>query len=51
MAKRDYYEILGITRGASADEIKRAYRNKAKSLHPDLNPDCKVSESEFKEVN
>ncbi|PAU97635.1 molecular chaperone DnaJ [Paracoccus salipaludis] len=51
MAKRDFYEILGITRGASGEEIKRAYRNKAKSLHPDLNPDCKVSEAEFKEVN
>jgi len=51
MAKRDYYDTLGITRGASTDEIKRAYRNKAKALHPDLNPDCKVSESEFKEVN
>ncbi|MDO5369656.1 molecular chaperone DnaJ [Paracoccus sp. (in: a-proteobacteria)] len=51
MAKRDYYDILGIARGASADEIKRAYRNKAKALHPDLNPDCKVSETEFKEVN
>ncbi|MBB1498798.1 molecular chaperone DnaJ [Paracoccus sp. MC1862] len=51
MAKRDYYDILGIARGASADEIKRAYRNKAKALHPDLNPDCKVSETDFKEVN
>ena len=51
MAKRDYYDVLGIARGASADEIKRAYRTKAKSMHPDLNPDCKVSEGEFKEVN
>ncbi|HRO14619.1 MAG TPA: molecular chaperone DnaJ [Paracoccus sp. (in: a-proteobacteria)] len=51
MAKRDYYDVLGITRGATADEIKKAFRTKAKSLHPDRNPDCKLSESEFKEVN
>lgn len=51
MTKRDYYDILGVARGASADEIKRAYRQKAKQLHPDLNPDCKVSEADFKAVN
>ena len=51
MAKRDYYDVLGVTRGASADEIKKAYRAKAKALHPDLNPDSKAHEADFKEVN
>ena len=51
MAKRDYYDVLGVGRGASPDEIKRAYRAKAKALHPDLNPDSKVSEADFKAVN
>ncbi len=51
MAKRDYYDVLGTKRGASADEIKKAYRSRAKELHPDRNQSNPQAEAQFKEVN
>ena len=49
--KRDYYEVLGLQKSASADEIKRAYRQLAKKYHPDMNPGDSEAEQKFKDVN
>src|ERR671913_1074103 len=50
MAKRDYYEILGVAKNASADEVKKAYRKVAMQYHPDRNPGDKGAEEKFKEA-
>jgi DnaJ-class molecular chaperone len=49
--KKDYYRILGVPAGASAEEIRKAFRRLAKKHHPDVNPGDKAAESRFKEAN
>lgn len=51
MAKRDYYEVLGLNKDASEADMKKAYRKLAKKYHPDLNPGDKDAEASFKEIN
>ena len=51
MAKRDYYDVLGVNKSASPEELKSAYRKLAVKYHPDKNPDNKVAEDKFKEAS
>ena len=47
----DYYELLGVDRGASIEELKRAYRKLAREFHPDANPNDETAEAKFKEIS
>ena len=51
MAKRDFYEVLGLQKGADEKALKAAYRNHAKKFHPDANPGDKAAEAKFKEIS
>ena len=51
MARRDYYELLGVSRSATEKDIRAAYRKLARQYHPDLNPNSKEAESKFKEIS
>src|SRR6202521_3186885 len=51
MDYKDYYKILGVARGASADDIKKTFRKLARKYHPDVNPGDKKAEEKFKEIN